>query len=445
MNAHSGEGEAVYDFIVVGAGSAGSAVAARLTESGRHRVLLLEAGEDDPWIWLRVPLGAGYVLLSERGLWRFYTEPEANLGNRKMFWPRGRVLGGSSTVNGMLWVRGEPAEYDHWRDLGNPGWGYADVLPFLKRMESYAKGDGAVRGKDGPINISLFGRNTLGDAFHKACVGAGVPATPDYNASQYEGVGYLQSNTKNGLRFGGREAYLRPARGRHNLHVRAGARAQRIRVEKGRAVGVEFRVGERMHFARASREVVVSAGAVQSPQLLELSGIGDKARLREVGIAAAAHLPGVGENCRDHLHTRVSYECTRPITLNDIMANPLRQAWMGLRYLVRRDGHMAACTATVHALAKTDPSLDRPDVKIQIHNLSSEDPRHPSQLVLDKFPGFGIGTFALSRNRRVRSTSARPTPTSRRRSPPTTSPTSAIRRRASRRCAWRAGSPGSRP
>ena len=311
-----------------------------------------------------------------------------------MFWPRGRVMGGSSTINGMLWVRGEPAEYDNWRDGGCEGWGYDDVLPHLQRIEAYA-GGGATRGKDGPVHISLAGENTLGDAFHQACVQAGIPATPDYNAAQYEGVGYLQTNTRRGLRMGGREAYLNPSKGRSNLTMRTGARVHRIRVENGRAVGVDYVANGKYLFARARREVVLSAGAVQSPQLLELSGIGHRERLADLGIASTAHLPGVGENCRDHLHTRVSFECTRPITLNDILGNPLRQAWMGLQYLLKRDGHMAACTATVHALAKTDPALDRPDVKIQMHNLSAEDPRHANKLVLDRFPGFGIGTFAL--------------------------------------------------
>ncbi len=389
------EGAEIHDFVVVGAGTAGCAIAARLSESGRHRVLLLEAGEDDPWIWFKVPLGAGRVLLSERGLWRFQTEPEPRMANRRMFWPRGRVLGGSSTVNGMLWVRGEPAEFDRWRELGNPGWGYADVLPYLKRVESYADGDPDLRGRDGPVHVDRFAADELGDAFHAACVQAGIPATPDYNGADYEGVGRLQHNTRRGMRCGGREAYLRPASGRESLRILTGAQARRIRIEDGRATGVEFAVGGKPAFARARREVIVCAGAIQSPQLLELSGIGDGERLTRLGIPVVAELPGVGENCRDHLHTRVSFECTRPITLNDILGNPLRKAWMGLRYLVRRDGQMSACTAMVHALAKTDPALDRPDVKIQMHNLSAADPRHPTELVLDDFPGFGIGTFAL--------------------------------------------------
>ena len=253
-----------------------------------------------------------------------------------------------------------------------------------------------MRGKHGPVHISLFGRNTLGDAFHKACVQAGVPATPDYNGAQYEGVGYLQSNTKRGLRFGGREAYLRPARGRPNLRVRTGARADRIRVEKGRAVGVEYRVGGERQFARASREVIVSAGAVQSPQLLELSGIGDKERLAEFGIASVAHLPGVGENCRDHLHTRVSFECAPAHHPERHPRQSLAQgldgpALPGAAATARWRPARRPCTRWPRPI----PSLDRPDVKIQMHNLSAEDPRHPTELVLDKFPGFGIGTFAL--------------------------------------------------
>ena len=169
--------------------------------------MLLEAGTDDRWIWLKVPLGAGRVLLSERGLWRFFTEPEPHMAGRRMFWPRGRVLGGSSTINGMLWVRGEPAEYDQWRDAGCPGWGYEDVLPFLKRCERYAAGDPARRGTEGPVNVVQFEPDELGAAFHRACQEADIPATADYNGAHYEGVGILQTNTLRGLRHGGREAY----------------------------------------------------------------------------------------------------------------------------------------------------------------------------------------------------------------------------------------------
>ncbi len=384
-----------YDYIVVGGGSGGSALAARLSESPRNKVLLLEAGENDRWIWLRVPLGAGKVLFGERALWRFFTEAEPHMQGRRMFWPRGRVLGGSSQVNGMLWVRGEPAEYDHWRDLGNSGWSYDDVLPHLKRIESYAGGDSAVRGTDGPVHIDRIKPDALSDAFHQSCVEAGVPANVDYNGRQYEGVGYLQTNTKAGVRQGGRESYLDPVRFRENLRVLTGARVQKIRIENGRATGVEFVRHGVAATALAGREVILCAGAVQSPQLLELSGIGRASHLRSLGIPVHADLPGVGENCRDHLHTRISYECTRPITLNDIMANPLRQAWMGLRYAVARSGPMAAATATVHALAKTDQSLDRPDVKLQIHNLSAADPRAADGIKFDEFPGFGIGSFVL--------------------------------------------------
>jgi choline dehydrogenase len=391
----SQSGEAEFDFIVVGGGSGGSAAAARLSEGGRFRVLLLEAGADDGWVWFRVPLGAGFILLKQRGLWRFQTEPEGNMAGRRMFWPRGRILGGSSTVNGMLWVRGEPAEYDAWAALGNAGWSYGDVLPFLKRLEADPQGDPAFRGRSGPIPIHRHGSETLADAFHAACVGAGIPANEDYNGRTYEGVGYLQTNTRDGLRMGGRETYLSGARQRDNLRIETGARARRILTEGRRATGVAYDAGGVARVARARVAVVLSCGAVQTPQLLELSGIGQGDLLRRHGIEVVHHLPGVGENCRDHLHTRISYECRRPVTLNDVLRNPLRKLAMGAQFLFTRRGHMAACTALVHALARTDPSLDRPDVKIQMHNLSAADPRHPTELRLDPFPGFGIGSFVL--------------------------------------------------
>jgi choline dehydrogenase len=241
MSAHASEGEA-YDFIVVGGGSGGSAVSAALSESGRHRVLLLEAGEDDRWIWLRVPLGAGFVVLSDRSLWRFHTEPEAKLANRRMFWPRGRVLGGSSTVNGMLWVRGEPAEYDHWRALGNRGWGYFDVLPYLKRMEAYQEGDGP-RGQGGPIIItrSAASLRRFPRGMRSRCLRR--PTTTAANTGRA-----ILSNT--GMHaYYGREAYLRPARGDPTCAC-APALAHRIRVEKGRAVGVDYCVGDQMYHPR---------------------------------------------------------------------------------------------------------------------------------------------------------------------------------------------------
>ena len=389
----SGDGE--FDFIVVGGGSGGSAVAARLSEGGRFRVLLLEAGADDRWVWFRVPLGAGFVLLKQRGIWRFQTEPEGHMAGRRMFWPRGRILGGSSTINGMLWVRGEPAEYDHWASLGNTGWSYGDVLPFLKRMEADPQGDPETRGRSGPIPIHRYGGETLADAFHAACVEAGIPANADYNGRSYEGVGYLQANIRDGLRMGGRETYLFQARERDNLRIETGARARRILTEGRRAVGVSYDAGGTTRSARARVAVVLSCGAVQTPQLLELSGIGQGDLLRRHGIEVVHHLPGVGENCRDHLHTRISYECRRPVTLNDILRNPLRKLAMGAQFVFSRRGHMAACTTHIHALAKTDPALDRPDVKIQMHNLSAADPRHPTELRLDDFPGFGIGSFVL--------------------------------------------------
>lgn len=381
-----------FDFIVVGAGSAGCALAYRLTESGRYRVLLLEAGDDDQWIWLKVPTGIAKVVVGERALWRFHTEAEPGLGGRPLFWPRGRVTGGTATINGMFWVRGDPAEYDHWRDLGNPGWGYSDVAPLFRRMEAYAGGDAAVRGRDGPLAITEYGpRDPLTDAFLRACAEAGFAENPDYNGGNYFGGGLMQLSTRRGFRFGVREGYLYPALKRAKLKLVTGAMVARILFDGARASGVEYRQGGLVHSVCAARETILCAGSVQSPQLLELSGIGGAALLARHGIVLRRDAPGVGENLRDHLQARLMVEVRGVATLNSILRSPLAKLRMGARWLLRRDGLMSVPGATAHAYVTTLPGLTRPDVKLQLHHLSSPDERNPQQLVLDDKDGFSIG------------------------------------------------------
>lgn len=387
----------VYDYIVVGAGSAGCALATSLSENGRHSVLLLEAGTDDRWIWTRIPAGVYYLLRSERGLWRFFTEPEPEMKGRRIFWPRGKILGGSSTVNGMIWVHGDPAEYDMWAgELGLAGWGASELKPLFRSLETYQKGEPAHRGRSGPVHVSEFTpHRPLMDAFLEACSSAGIPRNADYNGARYEGAGYLQFNTRRGWRQGGREAFLRGASGRANLTVAQGALVRRVTFEGRRASGVEVEIGGERKLVRCGREIVLSAGAIQSPQLLELSGVGRADHLRGLGIGVVHDLPGVGENLHDHLHTRLSYRCRNVVTLNQIMPNAMRKGLMGLRWLTMGDGLMSCSGQIIHALARSAPGVLQPDVKIQLHYLSSPDARDPNKLVLDEFPGISVGTFPL--------------------------------------------------
>jgi choline dehydrogenase len=394
-----------FDYIIVGAGSAGCVAANRLSASGAHRVLLLEAGENDRWIWIRIPAGVAKILSGERALWRFQTEADEKVGGRRIFWPRGRVLGGSSSVNGMIWVRGDPLEYDVWRDLGNPGWGFADVLPYLKRAESYAGGDPAVRGRDGPIRVTEYAdRDALTSAWHAAAQESGIPATDDYNGARFDGVGILQYSVHRGWRCSTAEAYLRPIMHRPNLRVETGALTQRVLLEGKRAVGVVYRQGPNEFTVRARREVLLAAGAIQSPQLLEVSGIGNGDALKAAGIEVRHHLPGVGENLRDHLHVRIGYETTEHTTLNTVLRSLLRTAAMGARWLFLRRGLMTTASATVHALARSEASLARPDVKIQLHQLSMATSHYEQAsgrqsfadaIGMDRFPGFSVGCFVL--------------------------------------------------
>ena len=381
-----------FDFVIVGAGSAGCALAYRLAESGKYRVLLVEAGEDDRWIWLRVPTGVAKVLVGERALWRYTTESEPGLGNRPLFWPRGRVTGGTATVNGMFWVRGDPAEYDHWRDLGNEGWGYSDVAPVFRRMEAYAGGDPAVRGRDGPLAITEYNpRDPLTDAFLRACAEAGFPENPDYNGGNYLGGGLMQLSTHRGFRYGVRDGYLYPALRRANLKLVTGAHVTRVLFDGARAAGVEYRQGGVTHQVRAARETILSAGSIQSPQLLEHSGIGRADLLARHGIAVRHNLPGVGENLRDHLQARLMVEVKGLKTLNTILPNPLAKLAMGARWLLLRNGLMSVPGATAHAYVTTQPGLRQPDIKLQLHHLTSPDERNPKKIVLDENDGFSIG------------------------------------------------------
>ncbi|ALG74352.1 hypothetical protein VY88_20210 [Azospirillum thiophilum] len=388
-----------YDYIVVGAGAAGCALAARLTEDGRHRVLLLEAGGRDANIWIHIPLGVGKLLQNPKYVWQFMTEPEPALHGQRIYWPRGKVMGGSSSVNGMVYVRGDPEEYDHWRALGNPGWGYADLLPYFKRMEDYPQGDPAYRGRGGPmkiVNRGAWDPDPLSDAYLAACIEAGIPPNEDYNATTLEGAAYLQQNGRNGRRCSSAAGYLATARKRPNLRIETNAQATRVLFQGTRAVGVEYRQDGILREARARGEVLLSAGSVQSPQLLELSGIGDERRLRALGIPVVTHLPGVGESLLDHLQVRFTFECTRPITINDMIHSPVRRMMVGLEYVLFRRGLLSTTSSTVHAIARTRPELPRPDVKIQLAQISGKDRYSRSkELGTDRYPGFSIGVFKL--------------------------------------------------
>lgn len=390
-----------HDYVIVGSGSAGAALARRLADAGQ-RVLLLEAGEPrQKDFWVRVPIGIAKIVPNPDYVWQFHTEAQAGLKGQQVYWPRGRLPGGSSSVNGMIFSRGDPLEFDAWEAQGNDGWGWNALLPCFKRLESCALGDAAARGRSGPISIQSLGDHPdpLSEAFLQACSAVGIPRTADYNGGRglYGGVSYLQLSTRRGERCSTAAGYLENAPA--TLELQTGAVATRVVFEGRRAVGVEYVQGGATRTAYAAREVVLAAGPVKSPQLLELSGIGDGARLQELGIATVHHLPGVGENLSDHLQSRITFEARNATTLNQIMGSRWRQYVMGAGYLLRRHGLMATPSCTVHALAASTPGDRRPDVKLQIHHLSSKDRleviKPGAGSGLDPFAGFSIGFFQL--------------------------------------------------
>ena len=365
-----------YDFIVIGAGSAGCVVANRLSADPTTRVLLLEAGGKDRNPWIHIPVGYFKTMHNPATDWCYATEPEPELEGRVLDWPRGKVLGGSSSINGLLYVRGHARDYDHWRQLGNSGWSFEDVLPCFKRAEDQERGADAWHGAGGPLAVSdMRVRRDVCDAFIAGAAEIGVPRNDDINGADQEGAGYYQLTARNGFRCSAATAYLRPVRRRTNLVVETGAHVHALRFEGRRAAGVRYACGHLMREALVRAEVILCAGAVGSPQILQLSGVGPADLLQAHGIEVVHALPGVGENLQDHLQIRAVYACRTP-TLNDEVNHPLRKLRIGIEYLLRRTGPMSMGASQVYVFTRTRPELETPDIQFHFQPLSADRPGH---------------------------------------------------------------------
>jgi choline dehydrogenase len=362
-----------FDFIVLGAGSAGCVLANRLTEDGRHRVLVLEAGGKDNDPWIHIPLGYGRTFTKPSVNWLFQTEPEPHCGNRRIQQPRGKVLGGSSSINGLLYLRGHPEDYNHWRQLGCIGWSYDDVLPYFKKSEHQERGADAHHGTGGPLAVSdIRDKHPLVDAYIEAAVQAGYRQTPDFNGAEQEGFGYYQTTMRDGMRWSAAKGYLRPAMRRPNLKVETGAFATRVLLEGTRASGVEYIHGNVRKSARARGEVILSLGAFQSPQLLMLSGIGPADQLRRHGIGVVADRPSVGQDMQDHYACRFIWKCTEPITLNDTVSSSARSFAAGVQFASQRRGPLTRGAGTGGGFVRTGPSAAHPDIQTHIALFSTD-------------------------------------------------------------------------
>jgi choline dehydrogenase len=362
-----------YDFVIVGAGSAGCVLANRLSEHGRYSVCLLEAGPADRYPWIHIPIGYAKTMFHPVYNWGFYTDPDPGMNDRRIYWPRGKVFGGCSSINGLIFIRGQRADYDAWASAGNTGWGWDDVLPYFRRAESNDLGAGPTRGTDGPLSASsIKARHPLTEGFIGAAKELGVPHIPDFNTGDQEGVGYYQLTTRKGLRCSTAVAYLNPAKRRPNLTIEAQAQAEKILFDGTRAVGVQYRQNGQSQTVKAKREVILSAGALQSPQLLQLSGIGPSPLLKKFNIAPVHVLPGVGENLQDHLQIRLIYECTQPITTNDELRSPLRKLRMGLQWLLTRSGPLAIGINQGGLFTRVLEQSDTPDIQYHFGTLSAD-------------------------------------------------------------------------
>ncbi|MDQ6917337.1 MAG: choline dehydrogenase [Pseudomonadota bacterium] len=381
-----------FDYLIVGAGSAGCVLANRLSADGRHTVLLLEAGPPDTYPWIHIPIGYAKTMFNPEVNWCFKTEPEPGMHGRSIYWPRGKTLGGSSSINGLISIRGQREDYDRWAAAGNVGWSYADVLPYFKRLEHAPFGDPAFHGVGGPLWCSpIAARHELIEAVIAAARELGIARNDDFNGARQEGAGYYHLSTKHGWRCSTADAYLKPARGRANLRVETRARATRLAFDGTRADAVVYRARGEEHTVRARREILLCAGALQSPQLLQLSGVGPPALLKRFGIATVHELDGVGENLQDHLQARVIFECTRPITTNDDLKSWWRMLKMGMTYALRRGGPMAVGINQGGIFARVNTDAATPDVQFHVATLSSDMAGSP----VHTFSGFTLSVCQL--------------------------------------------------
>ena len=363
-----------FDYIIVGAGTAGCVLANRLSEDSKNSVLLLEAGQKDWNPWVHIPVGYFKTMHNPKTDWCYKTEPDPGLNSRVISWPRGKVLGGSSSINGLIYIRGQKEDFDEWEAAGNPGWNYESLLPYFKKCEHQERGASKYHGVGGNLKVSdMRIVRDVGEAFIQGAQELGVPYTDDFNGEQQRGVGYYQLTAWKGRRCSSAAGYLKPVRNRKNLQVITNALAERIEFEGSQAAGIWIEHGGQKRLYQSNQELILSAGAINSPHLLMLSGVGHHQQLKPFQVPVVRHVPGVGQNLHDHLQIRSVYSCSTP-TLNDEVRRLPQRVLIGLRYMMFRTGPMSMAASQIGLFTESSPQANRPDIQFHFQPLSSDSP-----------------------------------------------------------------------